>query len=87
MEDKAVQFFKAALETSCYERKVLNLYNAFFCLYKEGCAAKAAELCAISAEEYLAAVEYCREDTESPRVTLSQNQLAKLESYIGSVLK
>lgn len=87
MNEIAKQFYDRCLTTSVYSEKLLCINNAFFCLYREQASQKASAVCNINEKTYSDAVEYCREDSESPRVILSQSQVSMLEQYLSSVFK
>ena len=87
MNDKAKQFYDRSLTAETYSQKLLCLYNAFFCLYGSEASKQASAICNSCEEEFNAAVEYAREDSESKRVVLSESQIALLKNHLLTVLK
>lgn len=87
MDPRVKQFYDRFLKAADYTEKVLCMNNAFFALYQKDFAAKASQVCGLSEKDFLDAVEYCREDSDSRRIVFTKEQLQKLSDYLAEVFK
>lgn len=87
MDPRVRQFYDRMLKATDYTEKVLCINNAFFVYYKNEFSKKAAEVCGMTEKDFLDAVEYCREDSDSRRILFTQAQLDKLTKHLAEIFK
>lgn len=87
MDPRVKQFYDRVLKATEYTEKVLCINNAFFVLYQKDFAKKASQVCGLSEKDFLDAVEYCREDSDSRRLVFSDEQIKKLQDHLAQIFK